>query len=95
VSSTPTVSTWGSGNILTSPSDRYLCTVVARDGRADRLFLRFDDDRVLSLILGNAFLLAGDTEIKDRTILAQVRGPDVLRRRARPGRGAAGRAGRG
>lgn len=72
--STPTVSTWGSDNILTSPSDRYLCIVVARDGRADRLFLRFDDDRVLSLILGKAFLLAGDTEIKDRTILAQIKG---------------------
>jgi hypothetical protein len=47
---------------------------VARDGRADRLFLRFDDDRVLSLILSKAFLLAGDTEFKDRTILARVRG---------------------
>jgi hypothetical protein len=31
-------------------------------------------DRVLSLILGKAFRLAGDTEIKDRTILAQING---------------------
>jgi hypothetical protein len=63
----------GSGNILMSPNDRYLCVVPARDGRAERLFLPFDDDPVLSLILSKALLLAGDASITDSSILAQIR----------------------
>lgn len=47
----------------------------ARDGRADKLFLPFDDDPVLSLILSKAFMLAEDTKIKDRTIVEQIKGP--------------------
>jgi hypothetical protein len=62
----------GSGNILMSPNDQYLCIVAARDGRADRLFLPFDDDPVLSMILSKAFLLVEDAKIKDRTIVAQI-----------------------
>jgi hypothetical protein len=58
----------GSGNILMSPNDRYLCIVAARDGRAGKLFLPLDDDPVLS----KAFMLAEDTKIEDRTILAQL-----------------------
>jgi hypothetical protein len=45
--------------------------VVARDGRADKFFLPFDDD-VLSLILSRTFLLAASTEISARAILAQI-----------------------
>jgi hypothetical protein len=41
----------GSGSILMSPDDQYLCIVAARDGRAGKLFLPFDDDPILSLIL--------------------------------------------
>ena len=63
----------GSGNVLMEPNDRYLCIVAARDGRAAKLFLPFDDDPVLSLILSKAFLLAGDASITDETILAQMR----------------------
>lgn len=62
----------GSGNILMSPNDQYLCIVAARDGRAQKLFLPFDDDPVLSLVLSKAFLLANDTAIKDPTIIAQI-----------------------
>ncbi|GAA1601476.1 DUF4132 domain-containing protein [Kribbella karoonensis] len=62
----------GSGNILMSPNDQYLCIVAARDGRAQKLFLPFDDDPVLSLVLSKAFLLANDTAIKDPTITAQI-----------------------
>ena len=63
----------GSGNILMSPDDRYLC-VVARDAQAARLFLPFDDDPVLSLILSKAFLLANDAAITDPSIRAQLDG---------------------
>lgn len=54
-----------------SPNDQYLCIVAARDSRADKLFLPFDDDPVLSLILSKAFL-ANDTEINDKTITAKI-----------------------
>lgn len=64
----------GSGNILMSPDDQYLCIVAARDGRAGKLFLPFDDDPVLSLILSKAFLLAEDTKITDPSITRQIRG---------------------
>lgn len=64
----------GSGNILMSPNDQYLCIVAARDGRAGKLFLPFDDDPVLSLILSKAFMLSEDTKIEDRTIVAQIKG---------------------
>jgi hypothetical protein len=63
----------GSGNILMSPNDQYLCIVAARNIRADKLFLPFDDDPILSLILSKAFLLANDTAIKDKTITAQIK----------------------
>jgi Domain of unknown function (DUF4132) len=62
----------GSGNILMSPNDQYPCIVVARDSRAEKLFLPFDDDPVLSLILSKAFLLANDTAITDKTIARQI-----------------------
>lgn len=62
----------GSGNILMSPNDRYLCIVGARDARADKLFLPFDDDPVLSLILSKAFLLADDNKITDPAITRQI-----------------------
>jgi hypothetical protein len=64
----------GSGNVLMDPDDRYLCIVAARDGRASKLFLPFDDDPVLSVILSKAFMLADDTAITDKTILQQIRG---------------------
>jgi hypothetical protein len=62
----------GSGNILMSPNDQYLCIVAARGTQADKVFLPFDDDRVLSLILSKAFLLAADTQITDSSITSQI-----------------------
>ena len=64
---------YGSGNILMAPDDRYLCIVAARDARAGKLFLPFDDDPVLSLILSKAFLLADDAKITDPSITRQIR----------------------
>ena len=42
--------------------------------RAAKLFLPFDDDPVLSLILSKAFLLANDAGITDPSIRAQLDG---------------------
>ena len=62
----------GSGNILMSPNDQYLCIVAARGGAAGKVFLPFDDDRVLSMILSKAFLLAADAKITDPSITRQI-----------------------
>lgn len=62
----------GSGNILMSPNDQYLCITAARDARAGKLFLPFDDDPAVSLILSKAFLLANDTTITDESITRQI-----------------------
>jgi hypothetical protein len=64
----------GSGNILMSPNDQYLCIVAARNAKAAKVFLPFDDDPMLTMILSKAFLLAADTTITDTSITAQIRG---------------------
>ena len=66
----------GSGNILMEPNDQYLCIVPHRSTNAlddgSKVFLPFEGDHTLSLILSKAFLLATDSEIKDETIIRQV-----------------------
>lgn len=62
-----------SGNIFILPWDRYLCIVPARGGASEKVFLPFDDDPTLSVILSKAFLLAQDRKISDPTILLQLR----------------------
>ena len=65
----------GSGNILMEPNDQYLCIVPARSPAAvgtDRLFLPFEGDATLSIILSKAFLLAADDTVKDPTIVRQI-----------------------
>ncbi len=65
----------GSGNILMEPNDQYLC-IVARQGAsasgAGEVFLPFEGDNTLSIILSKALLLADDTKIKDQTIVSQI-----------------------
>lgn len=62
----------GSGNVLMSPNDQYLCIVAARSAAAGKLFLPFDDDPRLSMILSKAFLLAADSKITDPSITRQI-----------------------
>ena len=63
----------GSGNILMSPNDRYLCIVPARSARpAGARFVPFDGDEMLSVVLSKAFLLADDHRITDQSILRQI-----------------------
>ncbi|MFD0991155.1 DUF4132 domain-containing protein [Mariniflexile jejuense] len=64
----------GSTNILMEPNDQYLCIVPARgkDVNTENVFLPFEGDRGLSLVLSKAFLLAEDDKITDTTILSQI-----------------------
>jgi hypothetical protein len=66
----------GSGNILMSPNDQYLCIVPQRGGSGakNRYFLPFEGDEMLSIILSKALLLAADSKITDTTILRQIGG---------------------
>ncbi|WP_336215135.1 DUF4132 domain-containing protein [Nonomuraea sp. LPB2021202275-12-8] len=63
----------GSGNILMEPNDAYLCVVAAADPHAG-LFLPFEEDGRLAVILSKAFLLANDTAIADPSITRQILG---------------------
>ena len=69
----------GSSNILMEPNDQYLCIVPGRSqvsgGPADKVFLPFEGDNTLSIILSKAFLLAADWKITDPTILRQIGDP--------------------
>jgi hypothetical protein len=65
----------GSGNVLMSPKDQYLCIVPGRGSTnqsADSVFLPFEGDNTLSIILSKAFLLADDKKITDPTITSQI-----------------------
>jgi hypothetical protein len=64
----------GSGNILMEPNDQYLCIVPDAKARAGtpQVYLPFEGDATLSIILSKAFLLADDKTIKDPVILRQL-----------------------
>ena len=62
----------GSANVFMEPGSRYLC--IVQGGGEPALFLPFEGDRILSLILSKAVLLLEDSSIKDETILRQIRG---------------------
>ncbi|MFC4116758.1 DUF4132 domain-containing protein [Nonomuraea zeae] len=63
----------GSANILMDPGDVYLCIVPAH-GQDTGLFLPFEEDGRLALILSKALLLAGDSRITDESIVRQIKG---------------------
>ena len=65
----------GSGNILMKPNDQYLCIVEGRgkkDADTKGLFLPFEGDHRMAVILSKAFMLAEDDKIKDATITSQI-----------------------
>src|SRR5262249_39507258 len=66
----------GSGNILMEPNDQYLCIVPDARSRSqtEDLFLPFEGDNTLSIIISKALLLAEDTKIEDLTITRQIDG---------------------
>ena len=64
----------GSTNILMEPNNQYLCIVPARspDASLKSVYLPFEGDTGLSVLLSKAMLLARDEKIKDRSILSQI-----------------------
>uniref|UniRef100_UPI00404A19AE DUF4132 domain-containing protein n=1 Tax=Flavobacterium sp. TaxID=239 RepID=UPI00404A19AE len=64
----------GSTNILMEPNDQYLCIVPDRSKKdfSENLFLPFEGDNGLSVIISKAFLLASDDKIIDTTITSQI-----------------------
>lgn len=64
----------GSTNILMEPNDQYLCIVPDRAPKSitENVFLPFEGDNGLSIILSKAFLLADDDKITDETITRQI-----------------------
>lgn len=66
----------GSGNILMEPNDQYLCIVPDARARSQQgdLFLPFEGDNTLSIIISKALMLAADIKIKDPTITRQIEG---------------------
>jgi hypothetical protein len=67
----------GSGNVLMEPDNHYLC-IVAGQGIGSkplgRVFLPFEGDATLSIIISKALLLADDRSITDPIIVSQIRG---------------------
>ncbi len=64
----------GSGNILMEPNDQYLCIVPkqAVGPAVGPVFLPFEGDSTLSIILSKALMLAEDAKIKDTSITRQI-----------------------
>lgn len=62
----------GSGNILMSPNDQYLCIVPDSSSKPTSVYLPFEGDRMLSIIISKALMLAEDDKITDTTILRQL-----------------------
>ncbi|WP_239091596.1 DUF4132 domain-containing protein [Streptomyces sp. SID14478] len=65
----------GSGNILMTPNDQYLCIVPKPGGGASAQagYLPFEGDRTLAVVLSKALMLADDTSVTDPTIVSQIR----------------------
>lgn len=64
----------GSTNILMEPNDQYLCIVPDRSKKdaTENLFIPFEGDNGLSVIISKAFLLANDNKITDSSITSQI-----------------------
>jgi hypothetical protein len=63
----------GSGNILMTPNDQYLCIVPKSNPAAPQAgYLPYEGDRTLAVILSKAMMLADDMRITDPTILSQL-----------------------
>ena len=56
------------------PDDQYLCIVPDRSKKdvTEKLFVPFEGDSALSVVLSKAMLLADDDKITDSTITSQI-----------------------
>ena len=58
------------------PNDQYLCIVpkpASVTSATQKVYLPFEGDRIMAIILSKALMLAADDKIKDATILSQIR----------------------
>ena len=55
------------------PNDQYLCIVPKASQKTTKLYLPFEGDQRLSVILSKAIMLAEDKKIKDATIISQIK----------------------
>lgn len=65
-----------SAGVIMQPGDRYLCIVPDRSVMGTlpgKLYLPFEGDEGLSIILSKAYLLAADSKITDPAIVRQIR----------------------
>ncbi|MGH6710955.1 MAG: hypothetical protein ACREEK_18520 [Bradyrhizobium sp.] len=53
-------------------NSRHICIVPKSSTEADRIWLPFEGDRTLSIIISKALLLAADDKITDPVILRQL-----------------------
>ena len=66
----------GSTNVLMEPNDEYLCIVPRPGPKAPpKVFLPFEGDAALEVIISKALMLARDDQITDPTILHQILAP--------------------
>jgi hypothetical protein len=63
----------GTANVMILPRNQYLCIVAPASNAARGVFLPFDNDTMLSIILSKAVMLAADDKITDESILRQIR----------------------
>ena len=66
----------GSGNILMEPGGQYLCIVPKTPSLStknqEKIYLPFEGDQTLAIIISKAFLLAEDDKITDPQIRGQI-----------------------
>jgi hypothetical protein len=64
----------GSGNIFLESTDQYVCILPAQKEVPSKVFLPFEGDGMISIILSKAMLLAADRKITDPAIVRQISG---------------------
>lgn len=64
----------GSGAVQLKPDARHICIVRAATGKkaSQKIYLPFEGDQILSLVLSKALMLAQDDKITDPVILQQL-----------------------
>ena len=62
----------GNTRVLMTPNDQYL-GIGPTKTRTKNLYLPFEGDEGLSVIIGKALFLAADDKIKDETIINQIK----------------------
>ena len=68
---------FGSGNVLMKSNNQFLSLQIDDKKKAKNIYLPFENELILSLILSKAFLLANDNMITNEKILNQIKKNEV------------------